>query len=173
MSDKQSNFGCTTGYNSTIPFFMTVIADIDNNLEINISRLFADDTKVRPKMKTQEDTELLQQDLITIYNWVYENLVQFNENKFERMSHGDAKNVERGVYKTKSGKLIEENKTVKDLEVLTSRDVWFLEHIDDLVLLSKIKAVLLLKTFKTREAEPILKIFNSFINSRFGSCCLI
>ena len=48
---------------------MTVIADIDNNLEINISRLFADDTKVRPKMKTQEDTELLQQDLITIYNW--------------------------------------------------------------------------------------------------------
>ena len=88
---------CTTGYNSTIPFFMTVIADIDNNLEINISRLFADDTKVRPKMKTQEDTELLQQDLITIYNWAYENLVQFNENKFERMSHGDAKNVENQV----------------------------------------------------------------------------
>ena len=57
--------------------------------------------------------------------------MQFNESKFERMSHGDAKNVERGAYKKKSGKLIEENKTVKDVGVLTSRDVSFSEHIDD------------------------------------------
>ena len=41
------------------------------------------------------------------------------------------------MYKTKSGKLIEENKTVKDLGVLTSRDVSFSEHIDDLVLSSE------------------------------------
>ena len=52
------------------------------------------------------------------------------------MSHGDAKNVERGAYKAKSGKLIEENKTVKDLGVLTGRDISFSEYIDDLVLLS-------------------------------------
>ena len=69
--------------------------------------------------------------------------MQFNEGKFERMSHGDVKNAEKGMYKTKSGKLIEENKTVKDLGVLTSRDVSFSEHIDDLVLSSKIKAGLL------------------------------
>ena len=48
--------------------------------------------------------------------------------------HGDARNTEKGMYKTKSGKLIEENKTVKDLGVITSRDVSFSEHIDDLVL---------------------------------------
>ena len=57
--------------------------------------------------------------------------VQFNESKFERMSYGDAKNVGKGAYKTKSGKLIEENKTVKDLGVLTGKDVSLSELIDD------------------------------------------
>merc|ERR1711962_1703756 len=74
---------------------------------------------------------------------------------------------------TKSGKLIEENKTVKDLGVITSRDVSFSEHIDDLVLSSKIKVGLLLRTFKTREVEPMLKMFNSFIRSKLDYCSII
>ena len=35
------------------------------------------------------------------------------------MSHRDGKNVERGVYKMKSGEVINENKTIKDLGVIT------------------------------------------------------
>ena len=66
-----------------------MVADIDQNLNISISRLFTDDTKVSAKIKTQEDMELLQQDLNTIYKWADDNLIQFNEGKFERMSHGD------------------------------------------------------------------------------------
>ena len=96
--------------------------------------------------------ELLQQDLNTIYKWADDNLMQFNESKFKRMSPGDAKNVERWAYKTNSGKLIEENKTEKNMGALTGRDITFSEHIDDLVLSSKIKAGLLLWTLKTREA---------------------
>ena len=76
-------------------FFIIMIEDIDNNLKISISRLFADDTKVSAKIKTQEDMELLQQDLNTIYKWADDNLMQFNESKFKWMSHGDAKNVKK------------------------------------------------------------------------------
>ena len=46
-------------------------------------------------MKTKQDTELLQQDLNTIYKWADDNLIQFNEDKFEWMSHGDAKKMEK------------------------------------------------------------------------------
>ena len=52
--------------------------------------------------------------------------------------------------------------------MLTSRDVSFSEHIDDLVVSGKIKAGPLLRTFKTREAEPMLKMFNSFIGSKLA-----
>merc|ERR1711889_9064 len=66
---------------------------------------------------------------------------------------GYTKNVSKGEYKTKSGQLIEESKTVKDLGILTSKDVSFDEHLDDLVLSSNIKAGLLLRTFNTYSLE--------------------
>merc|ERR1711962_1450580 len=44
---------------------------------------------------------------------------------------------------------------------------------DDLVLSSKIKVGLLLRTFKTREVEPMLKMFNSFIRSKLDYCSII
>ena len=56
---------------------------------------------------------LLQQDLNKIYKWADENLMEFNENKFEQMSHGTSINVVDVVYKTKSGEEFKENKTIK------------------------------------------------------------
>ena len=99
--------------------------------------------------------------------------MEFNENKFEQMSHGATQNVEAGVYYTKSGKKIKENKTIKDLGVLTSKNVSFSEHIDDIILTSKSKSGLLLRTFKTREAVPMMTMFNSYIRSKMEYCSLI
>ena len=36
-------------------FFIIMIADIDENMNISISRLFADDTKVSAIIRSQED----------------------------------------------------------------------------------------------------------------------
>ena len=82
--------------------------------------------------------------------------------KFEWMSHGVAGHVVDGVYKTKLGEKIKE-KTVKDLEMLTSKDVSFTEHIDNLVQLSKIKVGLLQRTFETKNARPMMNMFLSYI----------
>ena len=49
----------------------------------------------------------------------------------------------------------------------------FIEHIDDVVQSSKIKAGLLLRIFKTREAGPMLKMFNSYIRRKVEYCILI
>ena len=59
-------------------FFIIMIADIDQNLENSISRLFADDTKVSAKIRSQEDSNNLQQDLDKIYAWADDNLMRFN-----------------------------------------------------------------------------------------------
>ena len=76
-----------------------------------------DDTKVSAKIRTYEDKVLLQQDLDKIYKWADENLMEFNEKKFEQMSHGTSTNVVDVVYSTGSGEEIKENKTIKDLGV--------------------------------------------------------
>ena len=78
-------------------FFIIMIADIDQNLENSVSRLFADDTKVSVKIKTQEVTERFQQDLIKIYAWAVENLMEFKENIFEQTSHCNTNIVSKGI----------------------------------------------------------------------------
>ena len=47
--------------------------------------------------------------------------MEFKERKFEKMSNLHMDDVVDGVYITKSGEEIHENKTVKDLGILTSR----------------------------------------------------
>ena len=59
--------------------------------------------------------------------------MKFNENKFVMMSHGNYEVNESGKYKTKSRKEIKPSKTVKDFGVLTSKDVSFEEHIENIV----------------------------------------
>ena len=77
------------------------------------------------------------------------------------------------MYSTIPGKEIKGNKTIKDLGILKSKDVSFTKHIDDIVLASKIKSGLLLRTFKTKEAAPMLKMFNTYIRSKMEYCSLI
>ena len=154
-------------------FFIIMISDLDENLRNSISRLFADDTKISAKIRNEEDVDLLQQDLNEVYTWANENLMEFNENKFEKMSHGNSDNIRGGIYKTESGKEIKANKTIKDLGVLTGEDVSFEEHIEDVVQSSKIRSGMLLRVFETRNPQLMLKMFNSYVRSKMEYCSLV
>merc|ERR1712228_1032457 len=76
-------------------------------------------------------------------------------------------------YKTKSGKEIKPSKTVKNLGVLTSKDVSFEEHIENVVQSSKIMSGLLLRNFETRDPDLMIKMFNAYIKSKIEYCSLI
>merc|ERR1712180_472072 len=102
-----------------------------------------------------------------------ENHMEFNENKFKMMRHGNDGVNEPGKYKTKSGKEIKPSKTVKDLGVLTSKDVSFEEHIESALQSSKIMSGLLLRNFETRDPDLMIKMFNAYIKSKIEYCSLI
>ena len=150
-----------------------MISDIDENVKNSIIRCFADDTKVSSKIKSEEDIILLQKDLQIIYEWANENLMEFNESKFEQMSHGETVNINIEPYKTPSGNYIKSGKTVKDLGVLANSNLLFREHIDKIVTSSKIMSGVLLRTFSTRKAEPMMRMFNSYLKSKLEYCSLI
>ena len=90
MSEEQNVMsGVPQGTVLASLFFIIMISDIDDNILGSIVRLFADDTKVSAKIKNEGDTEILQRDLDEIYRWADENCMEFIENKFEMMSHGN------------------------------------------------------------------------------------
>ena len=139
----------------------------------SIVRLFADDTKISFIIKSEEDKIMLQKDLDNIYNWASNNLMQFNENKFQQMSHGETKNISIDPYKTPSGNVIKIGDTVKDLGVLANGDLLFKEHINNIVTSSRVMSGVLLRTFSTREKQPMMRMFNSYIKSKLEYCSLI
>ena len=82
--------------------FVIMISDIDEDVKRSIVRSFADDTRVSLKIQSEEDKSVLQKDLDAIYAWAKKNLMEFNENKFEQMSHGEANNINIEPYKTQT-----------------------------------------------------------------------
>ncbi|CAL4152498.1 unnamed protein product [Meganyctiphanes norvegica] len=84
--------------------FVMMISNIDENVKDCIVRTsFADDTRVRKKNRSDEDKEIMQEDLDSIYKWASENLTKFNANKFEQMAHGNKESIDCEPYKSPTG----------------------------------------------------------------------
>ena len=79
--------------------------------------------------------------------------MKFNEGKFEQMTSEKIKDIEVEAYKTPSGKEKEKKDKVKDLGVMTSADLRFREHINDVITSCKIKLGNILRNFARRKKE--------------------
>merc|ERR1711874_836158 len=63
--------------------------------------------------------------------------------------------------------------TVKDLGVYSTNDMMFREHMNKIINSSKVVMGMLLRTFSTREKEPMLRMFNTYIKSKMEYCCIV
>ena len=153
--------------------FVIMISDIDENVKECIVRSFADDTRVNKKISNENDKELMQKDLGAIYEWARKNKMKFNEGKFEQMAHGKVKDITIEPYKTPCGDEIQIKDTAKDLGVLATNDLMFREHINNITTSSRITMGMLLRTFSTRDKEPMIKMFNAYIKSKLEYCGIV
>ena len=154
-------------------FFIIMISDIDENVKASIVRCFADDTRTSKKIEKEEDIILMQKDLESIYEWAEKNLMKFNTDKFEQITHGETAGVQIEPYKNPEGDEIISDRTIKDLGVTCNNDLKFKEHIDEIVTRSKIMSGMVLRTFITRDEGPMLQLFNSYIRSRLEYCSIV
>ena len=124
-------------------------------------------------IKNEEDRVTLQKALDSIYEWVRENKMKFNEIMFEQMTHGERVGVSIEPYKTASGEEIEIKNTVKDLGVLASKDMLFREHINKITSLCRVAMGTIFRSFFTREREPMMRLFNTYIRSEMKYCSAV
>ena len=153
--------------------FIIMIADIDEKVKECIVRCFADDTRVSKRIKEEADKQKLQEALNIIYKWAEENLMIFNEKKFEQLTYGESDNVTITAYKNPSNVDIRKDETVKDLGVITNKFMSFKEHIQSIVLACRRISGMILRTFVTRNQEIMLKLYNTYIRSKIEYCCSI
>ena len=174
MSDEEDvKSGVPQGTVLAALLFVIMISDIDEHTKACIVRSFADDTRINKKINSSEDKIKMQEDLETIYKWARENLMEFNEKKFEQMAHGEIENITIDSYKSPSGEPIKIETTARDLGVIATDDLLFKEHIEKIVSSSRIIMGMLFRTFSTRDKEPMIKMFNTYIKSKLEYCCTV
>jgi len=174
MSDEgEVTSGVPQGTVLAAILFVIMISDIDENVKVCILRSFADDTRVSKKVICNEDKQQMQEDLRSIYSWAKVNKMEFNSKKFEQIIHGNTKNVSVEPYESSSEDPITIKNTVKDLGVFATNDLLFEEHMKKTINSSRVVMGMLLRTFSTREKEPMLKMFNTYIKSKMEYCCIV
>merc|ERR1712105_420890 len=173
MSREDAISGVPQGTVLAAILFVIMISDIDENVKNCLVRSFSDDTRVNKKIGNNLDKEAMQKDLEAIYNWAEKNKIKFNENKFEQMAHGSLNEVTIDPHKNSNGEEIEIKETAKDLGVMATNDLMFKEHIGRITTSNKVIMGMLLRTLSTREREPMIRMFNSYIKSKLEYCSTV
>ena len=150
-----------------------MISDINENIKKSIVRSFVDDTRVNKKINGPTDKNELQKHLNMMYKWAIKNEMEFNESKFEHMTFGNSNESPIDHYKTPSGDKIQTKDTIRDLGVITSKDLDFKEHINKITTDCLVVMGMLLRTFETRARGPMIMLYNTFLRSNLEHCCMV
>ena len=153
--------------------FLILIGDIDSDITKSFVSSFADDTRIGDGICSPEDMKLLQDDLHTVYKWAKENNMELNDDKFEHLRYLPTKSTIPPCdtpYQSSSETPIEQKVHLRDLGVTMSNDGTFKEYIS--VKVTRMKSTLgwILRTFRTREALPLLTLYKALVLSDHDYC---
>ena len=152
--------------------FLIHIADIDVALNHASASSFADDTRILMTITDRRDCERLQEDLSTIYDWAQVNNMQFNGTKFEVLRYrGSGRTGMEHHYLAPDNSEIEEKRLVRDLGVLMNTQVKFDDHITAITARGRRQMGWIWRTFRTREAEPMITLFRALVIPILEYCC--
>ena len=143
--------------------FLILMSDIDCDLSRASASSFADDTRIIMCISEREDHLMMQDELQKVYRWANENVMVFNDVKFDHVQYDRDQNSEIREYLTADGTKIRKPTEVKDLGVYMSTDAGFRYHIDQMILKAKRQAGWVLRTISTRETYPMMTLYKSTI----------
>ncbi len=165
--------GVPQGSNLGPMLFLLFINDITNTIRHSYILLYADDIKLHKEFKTQEDSELLQQDLDKLANWSIENCLPFNIKKCESITFTRKWNPFSFIYKTEGKQLIKVTE-VRDVGVLLDSRLTFRSHILKIFVKSKQMLGFTIRNSKHFQNFTTMKVlYFSLVRSRLEFASII
>ena len=151
--------------------FLIYISDIAEGINAN-TLVYVDDTKLKQRVKSEEDVEHLQEELNKLYIWGENNNMELNGKKFQVLRYGaDSRLKEETEYFTGNyDELIERFSSLRDLGICMSEDATFTEHIENICRKVRQKCGWIYRTFYTRNPEFMRFIFNSLVQPHIDYC---
>ena len=148
-----------------------MIDDLDCDLIHSLASKYADDTRVTATISNPEDAMQFQTELNNkVYPWAPANKMSLNGDKFEHLHVGNNLHQIKSSYKDPSGNTIDEKECIKDLGVIISNDLTWSKQIEAVVAKATVMSAWALRTFSTRERDPMITIWNAQIRPIFDYC---
>lgn len=151
--------------------FLIHINDINEYIQYSSVASFADDTRIMKEITSPVDSEMLQNDLSSLYDWAKNNNMSFNNNKFEHISYSKKSNISCTHYLAQDGSPIETTQYVRDLGVTFSSDCSFSVHIINASKKARMQTGWILRTFRTRQIIPMMTLYKSLVLPLLEYCC--
>lgn len=142
--------------------FVIYINDLPDIINSNVY-LFADDTKLMRKVKSEEDAKSLQLDLDKLEAWSKKWLLQFNPDKCHVLTIGKFENIQHTERYNLYGNELEHVFEEKDLGVHIDSELKFDEHIANKVNKANALVGLIRRSFSYLDGELFKKLFTSFV----------
>lgn len=152
--------------------FLIHIADIAKDVSPTTSTSsFADDTRARRAIKNPIDSDMLQQDMETIYRWADEKNMKFNSDKFECLRFWPGReSAPSKQYLAPDGSVIEEKRHLRDLGVELSSDLSFAIHIQNTITAASRMVGWALRTFRRRSRLIMMTIWKTLVQPKMDYC---
>ena len=145
--------------------FVIYINDLPDNVN-SFVYLFADDTKLMRKIKSDEDAKALQRDLNELEEWSNKWLLRFNPDKCHVLTIGKFENIRHTERYKLYGNELEHVFEEKDLGVHIDSELRFDEHVS--IKVNKVNAMvgLIRCSFSFLDGELFKTIFTSFVQTQ-------
>ena len=146
--------------------FLLFINDIGDELETNLL-LFADDSKLYNSIRTREDIDTLQRDLVRLEDWSEKWLLRFHPDKCHVLSFGreDAManlNLRHAQYQL-CGHTLDHVNEEKDLGVIVDTRLSFISHVDAQVSKANSFLGLIRRNFVFLDLATLRTLYKAFV----------
>ncbi len=146
--------------------FSIYMDDMDDGLKATLSK-FADNTKVIYPIKTQEDQQILQNDINNLLQWANDWQMSFNESKCAVMHFGNA-NPKYSYYM--GGTELKHSKEEKDLGVYITENMKFTKHCAEAVKKANKIIGMIKRKFMNFDEEVMMMLYKSLIRPHIDYC---
>ena len=151
--------------------FIIMIDDLDCELTHSVASKYADDTRVTAVISEPDDAANFQIELQNkIYPWGPANNMLLNGEKFEHLHVGKNLNRLKSSYLDPAGNTIEEKEHIKDLGVTIANDLTWSKQIKEVVSKARVMTGWVLRTFATRDRDPMIIMWNTQVRSIMDYC---
>ena len=142
--------------------FVIYINDLPDTVN-SFVYLFADDTKLMRKIKSDEDANALQRDLDELEAWSNKWLLRFNPDKCHVLTIGKFENIRHTERYRLYGNELDHVFEEKDLGVHIDSELKFDEHVSVKVNKANAMVGLIRRSFSFLDGELFKKLFTSFV----------